>query len=75
MGAITDRSREYLGSSDRAIMVLRRMLLEATRAVERGETPRGTDPETYRAVRPHDGLVPAGGNWRAAFAGAAMAQW
>ncbi|HUZ75309.1 MAG TPA: Rieske 2Fe-2S domain-containing protein [Stellaceae bacterium] len=75
MGAITDRSREYLASSDRAITVLRRMLLEATRAVERGETPRGTDPETYRAVRPHDGLVPAGGDWRTAFAGASAAQW
>jgi hypothetical protein len=75
MGAITDRSREMLGTSDRAIVVMRRMLLDATRAVERGETPRGTDPEAYRDVRPHDGLVPAGTDWRDAFTGAAVSRW
>jgi phthalate 4,5-dioxygenase len=75
MGMVADRGRECLGTSDRAITVMRRMLLDATRAVERGENPRGTDPATYRTVRPHDGLVPAGSDWRAAFAEAAKAQW
>jgi nitrite reductase/ring-hydroxylating ferredoxin subunit len=41
MGAITDRAREYLGTSDRAIVVMRKLLLEAASAVERGETPPG----------------------------------
>ncbi len=75
MGPIVDRSREYLGTSDRAITVVRKLLLEATHAVERGDEPRGLEPETYRAVRPHDGLVPAGTDWRSAFAGDLIARW
>ena len=39
MGAIADRAQEYLGTSDRAIVVMRKLLLAATHAVERGETP------------------------------------
>jgi phthalate 4,5-dioxygenase len=75
MGAIADRSQEYLGTSDRAIIVMRRLLLEAVEAVERGESPRGLDPGSYRAVRPHDGLVPAGADWRQAFAADLAARW
>ena len=75
MGAIADRAREYLGTSDRAIVVMRKLLLEATHAVERGEAPRGIDPRSYRAVRPHDGLVPAGKDWREAFAADFVARW
>lgn len=75
MGAIVDRSREHFGTSDRAIVVMRRMLLEATRAVEEGKTPRGIDPKAYRSIRPHDGLVPAGTDWRKAFSAAMMPRW
>ena len=75
MGAIVDRTREHLGTSDRAIVVMRRMLLEATRMVESGKPPRGTDAEAYRSVRPHDGLVPAGADWRNAFAAALAPKW
>jgi phenylpropionate dioxygenase-like ring-hydroxylating dioxygenase large terminal subunit len=75
MGAITDRTQEHLGTSDRAIAVMRRLLLEAVSAVERGETPRGQDAATYRTIRPHDGLVPAGSDWREAFAEDLKAKW
>jgi hypothetical protein len=75
MGPITDRTQEHLGTSDRAIVVMRRMLLEATRAVEAGESPRGTDPETYRSIRPHDGLVPVGGDWRESFTAGLTPKW
>ncbi len=75
MGPITDRSKEYLGSTDRAIVTLRRMLLDATAAVERGETPPGADPQTHRNVRPYDGLVPPGGNWRETFAEDLICKW
>jgi phthalate 4,5-dioxygenase len=75
MGPIVDRSKEYLGSTDRAIVTLRRMLLEATAAVERGETPPGTEPETHRNIRPYDGLVPPGGNWRETFAANLVCKW
>ena len=75
MGAIVDRTREHLGTSDRAIVVMRRMLLDATRAVESGKSPPGTDPQAYRSVRAHDGLVPAGADWRDAFAAALAPRW
>ncbi|MSQ52066.1 MAG: aromatic ring-hydroxylating dioxygenase subunit alpha [Betaproteobacteria bacterium] len=75
MGPIVDRSQEHLGTSDRAIVSMRRLLLEATHAVERGESPRGIDPVASRAVRPHDGLVPPGQDWRQAFAADGVARW
>ena len=54
MGPILDRSQEHLGSTDRAIVMMRRLLLEATRIVEAGAKPRGTDSASYRAVRAVD---------------------
>ena len=75
MGPIVDRSQEYLGSTDRAIVTLRRMLLEAVAAVERGETPPGVDPKTHRAIRPYDGLVPAGADWRQSFGDNLQCKW
>ncbi len=54
MGPIVDRSKEHLGSTDRAIIVLRRLLLEACRSVEAGGTPKGVDPSSYRNVRAVD---------------------
>ncbi|NQV57298.1 MAG: Rieske 2Fe-2S domain-containing protein [Rhodospirillales bacterium] len=75
MGPIIDRSLEYLGTSDTAIIAMRKMLLDATHAVERGERPRGTDPEIHGAVRPHDGVVPKDMDWREAFAGELAAKF
>ena len=75
MGVIADRAKEYLGTSDRGIVVMRKLLLEATHAVERGEVPLGIDPKSHRDVRPHDGFVPAGADWRAAFAQDWVARW
>jgi phthalate 4,5-dioxygenase len=75
MGPIVDRTRENLGSSDRAIVVMRRLLLEATQAVERGEAPRGVNPQSHCAVRPYDGFVPPGKTWQECFAGELVARW
>jgi hypothetical protein len=75
MGPIVDRTQEHLGTSDRAIVFLRRMLLEAVAAVERGETPPGVDPLNHRDVRPHEGILKQGGDWRAAFAVEGAARW
>jgi phthalate 4,5-dioxygenase len=63
MGPIVDRSREHLGTTDRAVIVLRRLLLEAVDVVEGGGTPRGTDPKTYRALRAGNHTVECGANW------------
>src|SRR5665213_2591720 len=68
MGPIVDRSKERLGTSDKAIIAARQLLLEATHAVADEYAPRGAKPETYRNVRAYDGYVRVGEDWRAAFA-------
>jgi len=72
---ICDRTKENLGSSDKAIIAMRNLLLEATRDVEAGKRPRGTDPKTHGACRPHDGLVPVGKDWREQYAEHLVCKW
>lgn len=52
-GAIADRTRELLVSSDRGVVLLRRLLLEQLERVERGEDPLGVirDPERNQFIR------------------------
>jgi phthalate 4,5-dioxygenase oxygenase subunit len=52
MGAIQDRTREQLVSSDNGIIMTRRRLTEAAAAVARGKAPPGLDPsvQTARAM-------------------------
>jgi phthalate 4,5-dioxygenase oxygenase subunit len=64
MGPIVDRSKEHLGTSDRAIIVMRQLLLEATDAVQRGKAPPGADPQVSRDVRPADHRIPLAADWR-----------
>ncbi len=64
MGPIVDRTREHLGTTDRAIIVLRQMLLEATRDVEDGRSPRGTNAADYQRVRALDHLIPQDADWQ-----------
>jgi hypothetical protein len=75
MGPICDRSKEFLGSSDKAIVAMRRILLEGIAAAENGDTPRGVDAQSYRMVRPHDRMVPKGQDWRDAFEEELKAKW
>jgi phthalate 4,5-dioxygenase oxygenase subunit len=75
MGPIVDRSQELLVGSDAAIVAMRRMLLEATRAVERGETPPGLKPESTRHIRGHDSVIPIDADWREALATEMTAKW
>jgi phthalate 4,5-dioxygenase len=75
MGPIVDRSQENLGTSDKAIVTMRRLMLEAVDAVERGDDPRGLHPASYRGVRPYDGLVPPEANWREVFGRELEAKW
>jgi phthalate 4,5-dioxygenase len=75
MGAICDRSKEFLGSSDKAVVAMRRLLMEALDSVERGGAPRGALPNTHRAVRPFDHIVPPGQDWRAIFDKELIAKW
>lgn len=52
MGPIVDRSEEYLGPADKAIIAMRRLLLQAVRTVQAGGSPPATDTSYYtlRAV-------------------------
>jgi phenylpropionate dioxygenase-like ring-hydroxylating dioxygenase large terminal subunit len=75
MGPIVDRSKELLVGSDAAIIGMRRILLEATRAVERGEDPPALNSATSRKVRAHDGIVPNNTDWREALAAELQPRW
>jgi hypothetical protein len=65
MGPVVDRSREHLGTTDRPIIAMRQLLLEAIDVAERGGTPRGADPATHRDVRAFEEIVPDAEDWRA----------
>jgi hypothetical protein len=74
MGPIPDRTQEHLGTSDRAVIVARQLLLEAGRDVAAGKKPKGLDPVTYRNVRAYDAVVPRSQTWRA-LAPELVAKW
>lgn len=64
MGPIVDRSKEALGSTDRAIRAARQLLFEAMEDVAAERPLRGTDPDSYRETRAADLIMPSGDNWR-----------
>jgi hypothetical protein len=68
MGPIYDRSQEHLGYSDRTIIALRKMLLNAVRDLAEGKEPphvihdqRNADFSRLRSLK---GVLPAGTDWR-----------
>ena len=68
MGAVQDRTREHLGTTDKVIMANRRMLLQAMDTVAAGGTPPGiADPAQHASIHGPDtvdGIAPAEG-WQA----------
>ena len=64
MGPVCDRTEEHLGTSDLAIITVRRRLIRAAEALdERGEEPpEVTKPEVYQ-VRADAVLIPAEQSW------------
>jgi phthalate 4,5-dioxygenase oxygenase subunit len=66
MGSVVDRTKEHLGTSDRAIIVARQLLMQATNDVAAGKPPRGADPQASARVRPVDRLVPKNADWHEA---------
>jgi hypothetical protein len=65
MGYIVDRSREHLGPADRAIIVMRQLLLQAERTVREGGDPPGTG-DSYYNVRAWEAILPRNADWRPA---------
>jgi phenylpropionate dioxygenase-like ring-hydroxylating dioxygenase large terminal subunit len=74
MGPVVDRSREHLGSSDKAIITYRRILLDVLRDFEQGVAPLGVDPKTYRKVRSADIVIPKDVRWQEV-ADQSVARW
>ena len=83
MGAIQDRTREHLGTSDKVIMAYRRSLLKAIETVRTGGTPpmaltaaeaaATTGPDTIDCIAPASGWL---AHWQAgAAAKRAAAPW
>jgi len=68
MGPIYDRSNEHLGYSDKTIIALRKMLLDALNAMRRGEEPphtiRDSHGNDFSKLRSLKGILPAGADWR-----------
>jgi hypothetical protein len=58
MGKIVDRSQEFLASTDRAIVTMRRLMLEAVATVEAGGAPLAVEPSQHRGVRAYDDVLP-----------------
>ncbi|MGH8708139.1 MAG: aromatic ring-hydroxylating dioxygenase subunit alpha, partial [Burkholderiales bacterium] len=57
-GPIADRTREHLGTSDKAVIAFRQRLLGAARRLAEGIEPQTPyDPDCYR-VRAHSARVP-----------------
>ena len=75
MGAIVDRSKENLGTSDKAIVAMRRLMLRSIEDVANGNDPPGLDPSVHGTVRPHDTYVDAGADWRDLLMPELIAKW
>jgi phenylpropionate dioxygenase-like ring-hydroxylating dioxygenase large terminal subunit len=67
MGAIFDRSTEHLGYSDKTIIALRKMLLEALGELAKGNEPphviRHENERDFSRLRSVKGILPAGTDW------------
>jgi phthalate 4,5-dioxygenase oxygenase subunit len=63
MGIVADRSLERLGTSDRAIIAARKLLVEAAKTVADGGTPPGARDEYY-GLRAIDRILPAETPWQ-----------
>jgi len=63
MGPIVDRSLEHLGSSDKAVVAARLLLLKAARVVEAGGDPPAIAPSYYR-IRAIEKVLPKNVAWR-----------
>ena len=65
MGRIVDRTKEFLGPADMAIVGTRRLLEEAVRTVTDGGDPPGLAP-TYYTIRAVQSVIPYETDWREA---------
>ena len=65
MGPIVDRTQEHLGSTDRAVVIGRHLLIQAANKVRQGADPMGLQPSYYN-IRALGKILPAGIRWQEA---------
>ena len=63
MGPIVDRSREHLGTTDKAVVTARMLLLQAIKSVQAGDDPPGVGP-SYHGIRAIERVLPVDTDWR-----------
>lgn len=64
MGAIYDRTREYLGTTDKAIIAFRRLMIQAAKSFrDKGELPPTVDDPALYRVRGFAAVLPKEMNW------------
>ncbi|MBO0873601.1 MAG: Rieske 2Fe-2S domain-containing protein [Pseudonocardia sp.] len=65
MGPIYDRSQERLGTSDKAVIRMRRLLMAAAKKVADGGEPPAVDGDLdYRSIRSAEKILENGEDWR-----------
>ena len=64
MGPIFDRTKEHLVAADRAVMRLRRRILDNIELVQKGEAPLGARLPDLTKLLATDMTVPAGTSWQ-----------
>jgi hypothetical protein len=65
MGPIFDRTKEHLGTSDIAVIRMRRLMIDAARALaDRGEPPIGLGPDVQlEHLRAEEAMLPHADPW------------
>ena len=64
MGAVYDRTREYLGTTDKAIIAFRRIMIQAAKAFrDRGELPPTVDNAALYRARGFAAMLPQDADW------------
>jgi hypothetical protein len=64
IGAVADRSRDFLTHTDMAVQRCRQLLLSQLDRFEAGKKPDGTMPAVTREVIARGALMPVDGDWR-----------
>jgi nitrite reductase/ring-hydroxylating ferredoxin subunit len=65
MGAVMDRTHEHLGTSDKAIIRMRRMLIDAAKNLAQGIDPPATDPSLpWTSIRSAERNITPDDDWR-----------
>jgi hypothetical protein len=64
MGRIVDRSQEHLGSTDKAVIMARRLMLDSIKAVAEGGDPVGAN-DSYYHIRAIERVLGPDEDWRA----------